>query len=267
MEITVYRIASPYTTTIRRTTPSFTNYHRHIKVPDRHIYKTNNSPISSSLTFFTTPLSPQQGKETDKHQPTTTQTHKPQHPPSQQQKNKMDTTSSFTNPADANPTAAPPAPTKPKKMIKISNNDGPVHQISEDAARQSPIIMDCIGDMHLSEAAVIPIFMDVSEAVLTCYIIPFLEGQHDGYATRDDMIGAIPSCELTCEVLRGANYLGAEALLDAAARAVADRLMDLTTEELRALFGIENDLTPMEIAQLARDNEWTLTQWTLNRQP
>jgi hypothetical protein len=177
----------------------------------------------------------------------------------------MATTPSFTNPTDANPAAPAPAsaPAEPKKMIKISNNGGPVHQISERAASQSAIIMDCISDMDLditSDAAVIPLFMDVSEEVLTEYIIPFLEGQHDDFSSREAMIFAIPSAEETCQVLTGANYLAVEPLVNAAARAIADQLMGLTTEEMRAWFGIENDLTPQELAQLARDNEWTITR-------
>ncbi|KAK1306588.1 SKP1-like protein 1B [Acorus calamus] len=57
-------------------------------------------------------------------------------------------------------------------------------------------------------------------------------------------------------VINAANYMVVEGLMDIACRKVADRIRRLSVEEVREVFGIENDFTEEEEAELRRESEW-----------
>ncbi|OMO50217.1 SKP1 component [Corchorus olitorius] len=58
------------------------------------------------------------------------------------------------------------------------------------------------------------------------------------------------------EMILGANYLNIKDLLDMLNQAVADRIKNKSVEYVRRFFGIDNDFTPEEEADLRRQNEW-----------
>jgi S-phase kinase-associated protein 1 len=58
------------------------------------------------------------------------------------------------------------------------------------------------------------------------------------------------------DVILAANYLNHAALLDVACQAVADMICGKTPEEIRAAFGIRNDFTPDEEAEIRAQNQW-----------
>lgn len=58
------------------------------------------------------------------------------------------------------------------------------------------------------------------------------------------------------DVVLAANYLNHAALLDATCQAVADKIQNKTPDEIRAEFGIENDFTPDEEAEIRAQNQW-----------
>lgn len=58
------------------------------------------------------------------------------------------------------------------------------------------------------------------------------------------------------EVVLAANYLNSPDLLDLTCQAVADMITGLTAEEIREKFGIENDFTPDEEAEIRAQNQW-----------
>lgn len=57
-------------------------------------------------------------------------------------------------------------------------------------------------------------------------------------------------------IIKGADFLDVEPLLDVACKALAERIRGKTTEQLRESFGIVNDFTPEELEQVAQDNGW-----------
>jgi len=53
-----------------------------------------------------------------------------------------------------------------------------------------------------------------------------------------------------------ANYLDIKSLLDVTCKTVALQMKGKTPEELRELFGIENDFSPEEYEEAKKENEW-----------
>ncbi|KAL5722202.1 suppressor of kinetochore protein mutant [Ranunculus cassubicifolius] len=58
------------------------------------------------------------------------------------------------------------------------------------------------------------------------------------------------------DLIMAANYLNVKGLLDLTCQTVADMIKGKTPEEIRKTFGIENDFTPEEEAELRRENQW-----------
>ncbi|KAL5698947.1 suppressor of kinetochore protein mutant [Ranunculus cassubicifolius] len=58
------------------------------------------------------------------------------------------------------------------------------------------------------------------------------------------------------DLIMAANYLNVKGLLDLTCQTVADMIKEKTPEEIRKTFGIENDFTPEEEAELRRENQW-----------
>ena len=61
---------------------------------------------------------------------------------------------------------------------------------------------------------------------------------------------------LLCGVMMSANYLAIENLLEICAWQVAQFIIGKSPEEIRETFGIENDFTPEEEAQVRQENEF-----------
>ncbi|KAI1204834.1 Skp1 family, dimerization domain-containing protein [Annulohypoxylon truncatum] len=58
------------------------------------------------------------------------------------------------------------------------------------------------------------------------------------------------------ELLTAANFLDIPLLLKCAAKIVAEKIRGMTTEQMREYFGIENDFTAEEEAQIRREHGW-----------
>jgi S-phase kinase-associated protein 1 len=57
-------------------------------------------------------------------------------------------------------------------------------------------------------------------------------------------------------LIRAADYLKVDGLLDLTCQTAADMIKDKTTAEIRHMFGIENDFTPEEEEQMRSENAW-----------
>ncbi|CAE6064923.1 unnamed protein product [Arabidopsis arenosa] len=62
--------------------------------------------------------------------------------------------------------------------------------------------------------------------------------------------------ETMFQLLLAANYLNVKSLLDLTSQTVADYIKDMTPQEVRELFNIENDFTPEEEEEIRKENEW-----------
>ena len=64
--------------------------------------------------------------------------------------------------------------------------------------------------------------------------------------------------ELIFELILGANYMDIKPLLELASAKVASLIKGKSTEEIRKLFGIQNDFTPEEEQQIQEENKWCM---------
>lgn len=71
----------------------------------------------------------------------------------------------------------------------------------------------------------------------------------------EELIRGLPQKELF-DLTLAANYLDIGGLLDLTCGAIADMIKGKTTEEIRAHFNIQNDLTPHEEEQIRKENAW-----------
>ncbi|XP_010475885.1 PREDICTED: SKP1-like protein 18 [Camelina sativa] len=66
--------------------------------------------------------------------------------------------------------------------------------------------------------------------------------------------------ETVFRLILAANYLNYEGLLGFASQAVADHIKDLSPEEVREIFHIENDFTKEEEEAIRKENAWTFNE-------
>jgi len=80
-----------------------------------------------------------------------------------------------------------------------------------------------------------------------------------GTATAADFVAGL-EVEPLFQVAQAANFVGHDPLVQAACRQIAGLLNACeSAEEVRARFGIRNDLTEEERAQIMAENEWLAT--------
>ncbi|KAM0867365.1 hypothetical protein ACQ4PT_041992 [Festuca glaucescens] len=58
------------------------------------------------------------------------------------------------------------------------------------------------------------------------------------------------------EIILAANYLDIKGLLDLSCQTVANMIKDMTVEQVRDVFNVENDFTPEEEANVRQENQW-----------
>ena len=58
------------------------------------------------------------------------------------------------------------------------------------------------------------------------------------------------------ELILAANYLDIKSLLELSCAKTASLIKNKTIEEIRKFFGIENDFSPEEEAQIMEENKW-----------
>ena len=71
-----------------------------------------------------------------------------------------------------------------------------------------------------------------------------------------DFLDSMGDMELLFEVIKAANFLEIESLLDLTCAKVATMLKGKSVEEIRQTFGIENDFTPEEEEEIKKENAW-----------
>lgn len=57
-------------------------------------------------------------------------------------------------------------------------------------------------------------------------------------------------------LILASNYVEFQELLDVTCQVVAEMIKGKTVEEIRKVFGVENDFTPEEYEQVKKENEW-----------
>jgi S-phase kinase-associated protein 1 len=133
-------------------------------------------------------------------------------------------------------------------------------------AECSIVIRDMISDLgDLDEP--IPI-SDTEESVLRKVLEWCAYHQNDPAPTTEgrNPITSIPDwdqkfmaeldSDMLHRVIKAANYLEINLLIEIGCKTVADMIKGKSSEDIRQILDVENDFTPEEEARIHRDNEW-----------
>lgn len=147
--------------------------------------------------------------------------------------------------------------------VALLSSDGQRFEVDEAVARMSVAISnlmdDMRGDMGDSTDATGPIPLPNVAAAELARVLEFCRGRPSGEGSGefDTSFASQFAGEDMHAMLLAANYLDIRPLLDALSAEMARRMAGKTTQELREMLGIENDLTPEEEEKIRRENAWS----------
>ncbi|KIK50301.1 hypothetical protein GYMLUDRAFT_78536 [Collybiopsis luxurians FD-317 M1] len=153
-------------------------------------------------------------------------------------------------------------------MFTLLSEDGISFQAERDVLERSVLLKNMLEDVQDSSNS-IPL-PNVASAVLE-KVLHFCEHhrgdplpvpEEDETRMRKiviedwdyDFISA--NCDIVFEIIMAANYLDIKDLLDLGCKYVASLIKGKSTEQIRELFHIVNDLTPEEEEKIKKENQW-----------
>ncbi|GAV07999.1 hypothetical protein RvY_17765 [Ramazzottius varieornatus] len=167
---------------------------------------------------------------------------------------------------------------KPQKMIRIRTEDGEIFQVEEQAAKQSKVIKDLL-EMSLESGSgdkdddILPLPKIRKEIFRKVHHWMDYHAKHDGEPkelTEEEEILArfceeIPEWDQKYlqvdqsslfEIMLAADYLDIKKLRGLCCKTVANILKGKTVEQIREMYGIENDFTPEEEEEIRKQTAW-----------
>ncbi|KAI3996369.1 hypothetical protein MKX01_026837 [Papaver californicum] len=186
---------------------------------------------------------------------------------------KMDNTSYFSNIEATesvgesmceNDSIASVSSTKKILILRSSDNEG--FEIEESVALASKTLRDLSEGVELVGDNIIVPVPNVSSKILVL-VISYLNKHHGEEDKNEEEIKemlkwdkeffkAIDNIEMLFDLVNASNYLELESLQDIACDEAADRVKDLTVEDAREFFGVENDYTPEEEVKIRQQCAW-----------
>ncbi|CAH9089637.1 unnamed protein product [Cuscuta epithymum] len=147
--------------------------------------------------------------------------------------------------------------TSEKKVVILRSSDGEEFQVDESAAIQSVTIKNIIEED--CGGGVIPL-PNVDAKTLAKVITYWKElaAAKDAANMKEfnEKFMAEEEQDSVVALIMAANYLDTKPLLDILCQRIADTIKDMSPEEVRAFFNIENDFTPEEEAKLRSEHAW-----------
>ncbi|KAJ0254846.1 SKP1 component [Hirschfeldia incana] len=153
------------------------------------------------------------------------------------------------------------------KKITLKSSDGESFEVEEAVARQSQTLANLIEDNCTDgEIPITNVTSNIlAKVVEYCKKHVVVDGGDDSSSSSTseedlkkwdaDFMQVDQSTMF--DLILAANYLNVASLLDLACQTVADMITACKgAEEIRAKFGIENDFTPEEEAEIAKATQW-----------
>ncbi|KAL7156416.1 hypothetical protein ABFS83_02G007300 [Erythranthe nasuta] len=150
--------------------------------------------------------------------------------------------------------------TEKKKIILVSC-DGHTFEIDEDVAEHSLTIKNMIEDGCADNPIPLPNVASETLAKVIEYCKRLTKAP-DTRAADSPTATEQPETEIPnlFELIMAANYLNIKSLLDDKCQSVADQMKDMSVEEVRKLFNIENDYTKEEEDDVRNENPWVFEE-------
>ncbi|KIK63677.1 hypothetical protein GYMLUDRAFT_71810 [Collybiopsis luxurians FD-317 M1] len=153
-------------------------------------------------------------------------------------------------------------------MLNLVSSDGQTFSVDKQAIFQSMIIKNMIEDLgESSDPIPLP---NVSGAILEKVIEFCVQHREEELPIAEEDDTRRRSIEMSdwdrqfinvdkfilFDIILAANYLDIKSLLDLGCKKVALMIQGKKTEEIRAMFQIENDFTPEEEEKIRKQNQW-----------
>ncbi|RZC85143.1 hypothetical protein C5167_007753 [Papaver somniferum] len=154
-----------------------------------------------------------------------------------------------------------------KKMLILRSSDNETLEIEESAVLASTTLRGLIEGSELVGANIIIPLPEVSSKVLVL-IISYLNKHHNEENNNaeemlkwdEEFFQAIDTNELLFDLINASNYLNIKSLLDSACDEAAERLKDMTVEDAREMFWVENDFSPEAEAKGRQESAWAFSK-------
>ncbi|KAF8368796.1 hypothetical protein PRIPAC_86625 [Pristionchus pacificus] len=155
--------------------------------------------------------------------------------------------------------------------VILTSSDDKSFTVDLRVVKHSGTILGLLENVDAESLSEHPIpLMNVTGEILEKIIEWLAHHQNDVVVERDEwrkkVSGTIPQWDRDFmeqfdndglfHMLMGANYLDIRNLLDICTELISVQLKGKNTEQLRAHFGIINDFTPEEEAEMKKENNW-----------
>jgi S-phase kinase-associated protein 1 len=149
------------------------------------------------------------------------------------------------------------------EIIKVQTCDGQVFDVLKARAETSTTLKNLIADAPAGGDVPLPeVNGDIFQRVIAWVemhkddpvtAVPLTE---NGLTVADKEFFAAIDQQSLFQLILAANYLDIRKLLDMCCRTLADSVLGKTPKEIYAQFGVAQELTPEEEAEIRRDNPW-----------
>lgn len=146
-------------------------------------------------------------------------------------------------------------------MIVLKSSDGKSFEVDEAVAKQSVTIKHQTEDKCADNGIPLPNVTSKILKIVIAYCKKHVESKVEDLKEWDADFMKTIEPSILFDVMMAANYLCIQTLLDLTCQTVAallqaDLLSGKTPAEIRTRFNIENDLTPAEVAEIRKENQW-----------
>ena len=154
------------------------------------------------------------------------------------------------------------------EKIKLITMDGHTVEVDKEIGCKSILIRGCVDDSGIDEDIPVP---NVKKEMLE-YILKYCEYIHTNNPPeiekplRTTNLGDVVNewyakyvdleQEKLFELILAANFMDIKSLLELACAKCATVIKEMSIQEIRDYFNIENDFTPEEEAQIMDENRW-----------
>ncbi|KAM7466402.1 hypothetical protein LguiB_013964 [Lonicera macranthoides] len=145
-----------------------------------------------------------------------------------------------------------------KKLVTLKSSDKEEFVVEESIAVTSETIKNIIEDVGL-ELIPLPNVDGKTLAKVIEYCTKHSTGSNDDsedIKKFDDEFLDSNQIQVLFDMVLAANYLNIKSLLEKVCTKIADRIKDMSVEEVREVFKIENDFTPEEEKKIRDEHAW-----------
>ncbi|KAF0909815.1 hypothetical protein E2562_000134 [Oryza meyeriana var. granulata] len=155
-------------------------------------------------------------------------------------------------------------PTNGGNMIVLISADGKRFEVTEAAASQSLLVCGMIEDGCTANGIPLPnVVADIlAKVVEYCNKHAAVSSEAAGSSSSSEELMKFDAKFVDVdkatllELILAANYMNIKGLVDLTCQRVADMMSGKTPEQMREMFGFENDFTPEEEEAIRKENAW-----------